>query len=190
MTIDKLGVKPYDTVSAVVAELIANGYDADATKVIVGVPLGVTLAKRAGKGTDWHDQGFIIEVGDGGHGMSKEEANEHFLKVGRERRISWPRDLARFSGGTPLLLSRTAISNPSEGVNRRASGERSLRTARDQEETSAAHDRTATSLNPSVATVSPASSDTFTVHATGSGLTSIDVKDTIGNDFLVAVTVP
>ena len=32
-TIDKLGVKLYDTVSAVVAEIIANSYDADAEKV-------------------------------------------------------------------------------------------------------------------------------------------------------------
>jgi hypothetical protein len=30
-TVDKLGVKLYDTVSAVVAELVANSYDADAT---------------------------------------------------------------------------------------------------------------------------------------------------------------
>ena len=30
MTIDKLGVKLYDKVSAVIAELVANAYDADA----------------------------------------------------------------------------------------------------------------------------------------------------------------
>ena len=30
LTIDKLGVKLYDMVSAVVAELVANAYDADA----------------------------------------------------------------------------------------------------------------------------------------------------------------
>ena len=35
LTVDKLGVKPYDKASAVVAELIANSYDADATEVDV-----------------------------------------------------------------------------------------------------------------------------------------------------------
>lgn len=49
---------------------------------------------------------------------------------------------------------------------------------------------TATSQDPSVATVSPASNNTFTVTAVGSGSTSIDVADSTGNDFLVSVTVP
>ncbi|WP_406239923.1 hypothetical protein [Nocardia sp. NBC_01009] len=39
-TIDKLGIRLYDRVSAVLAELIANSYDADATKVEVTLPLG------------------------------------------------------------------------------------------------------------------------------------------------------
>ena len=33
MTVDKLGIKLYDNVSAVVAELVANCYDADAERV-------------------------------------------------------------------------------------------------------------------------------------------------------------
>lgn len=87
MTIDKLGVRLYDTVSAVVAELIANGYDADAMQVTVRVPLGLALARRVSKSKDdWTDLGHTIEVVDNGHGMSRDEANENFLKVGRERR--------------------------------------------------------------------------------------------------------
>jgi len=35
LTVDKLGVKLYDRVSAVIAELVANSYDADATKVTI-----------------------------------------------------------------------------------------------------------------------------------------------------------
>ncbi|MHB8211546.1 MAG: hypothetical protein ACYDDP_09425 [Acidithiobacillus sp.] len=35
LTVDKLGVKLYDKAGAVVAELIANGYDADAETVSV-----------------------------------------------------------------------------------------------------------------------------------------------------------
>src|SRR5215213_6306356 len=45
-TVDKLGVKLYDKVSAVVAELLANAYDADAEKVLVNLPLGTHLAVR------------------------------------------------------------------------------------------------------------------------------------------------
>ena len=39
MTGDRLGVRLYDRVSAVVAELVANAYDADAECVIVRLPL-------------------------------------------------------------------------------------------------------------------------------------------------------
>lgn len=46
LTIDKLGVKLYDKVSAVVAELIANSYDADAAGAEVELPLGTELATR------------------------------------------------------------------------------------------------------------------------------------------------
>ena len=39
MTVDRLGVRLYDRVSAVVAELVANAYDADAECVTVRLPL-------------------------------------------------------------------------------------------------------------------------------------------------------
>ena len=44
MTVDKLGVKLYDRVSAVIAELVANGYDADAEVVTIEAPMGTYLA--------------------------------------------------------------------------------------------------------------------------------------------------
>ena len=40
LTVDKLGVKLYDRVSAVIAELVANSYDADATEVEIARPNG------------------------------------------------------------------------------------------------------------------------------------------------------
>ncbi len=46
MTVDKMGVRLYDRVSAVVAELIANAYDADAENISVRVPLSSLLARR------------------------------------------------------------------------------------------------------------------------------------------------
>lgn len=88
MTVDKLGVRLYDTASAVVAELVANGYDADADEVTIRLPLGSQLAKRnPKKKAQWIDEGFSIEVQDDGHGMTPKEASEYFLEVGRERRM-------------------------------------------------------------------------------------------------------
>ena len=45
-TVDKLGVKLYDKASAVVAELVANAYDADAERVRVRVPLATLLGSQ------------------------------------------------------------------------------------------------------------------------------------------------
>ena len=60
--VDKLGLHMYDKVSAVVAEIIANSYDADAEKVIIKLPLGKALAvKKDGK---LERKGYVIEVED------------------------------------------------------------------------------------------------------------------------------
>lgn len=64
MTVDKLGVKLYDKASAVLAELVANSYDADATRVTVEAPMGEYLASRS-HGT-LIDKGFEIQVRDDG----------------------------------------------------------------------------------------------------------------------------
>jgi hypothetical protein len=84
LTIDKLGVKLYDAVSAVVAELIANGYDADAELVTVRLPLNTLLARKTAAGIE--DTGYVVEVEDDGHGMTPAEAIRDFLEVGRDRR--------------------------------------------------------------------------------------------------------
>ena len=47
LTVDKLGVKLYDRVSAVIAEIVANSYDADAKEVVVSAPMGEYLATKA-----------------------------------------------------------------------------------------------------------------------------------------------
>lgn len=89
LTIDKLGVRLYDKVSAVVAELVANGYDADATEVHVEVPLGTELARKhkdAEGNVEIEEHGFKIVVRDNGHGMTPIEAKELFLNVGDDRR--------------------------------------------------------------------------------------------------------
>lgn len=84
LTVDKLGVKLYDKASAVVAELIANGYDADADTVTVRIPLGVQLASQAGG--QLTDLSYEIVVEDDGHGMTPDEAIDFYLRVGADRR--------------------------------------------------------------------------------------------------------
>lgn len=80
MTVDKLGVKLYDRVSAVIAELVANSYDADAQQVTIEAPMGMYLATAKG------DAGYRITVTDDGVGMEPDVVNPFYLKVGGERR--------------------------------------------------------------------------------------------------------
>lgn len=70
-TIEHLGIQMYSTLPPVIAELVANAYDADASSVTIF--LGDTGEKR-----------IIIE--DTGHGMSFEDLEAKFLKIGRNRR--------------------------------------------------------------------------------------------------------
>lgn len=82
--VDDLGLKLYDKVSAVVAEIIANSYDADAEEVKVEIPLGKALTKV--ENGEIIQSGYAIKVFDDGHGMTPQEANEFYLIVGRHRR--------------------------------------------------------------------------------------------------------
>ncbi|MBF6063842.1 ATP-binding protein [Nocardia terpenica] len=92
LAIDKLGIKLYDRVSAVLAELIANSYDADATLVRVTLPWGVTLA---GTVRAAEEPQYEIIVTDNGHGMTADEVNAHYLMVGSDRRLRTGSDLSR-----------------------------------------------------------------------------------------------
>lgn len=81
LTIDKLGIQMYDRVSAVLAELIANAYDADAENVTVTLPLGTTLGLSTGNvGRE------EIRIEDDGVGMTAQEVNDYYLNVGYDRR--------------------------------------------------------------------------------------------------------
>lgn len=70
-TIQHLGVKMYSTMPPALAELIANAYDACATEVHI---------KLYDK-----DEKMVI-VQDNGIGMSFDEVNDYFLRIGRNRR--------------------------------------------------------------------------------------------------------
>ena len=75
----------YDRVSAVIAELIANAYDADATTVSITLPFGKYLAKREDDG-ETVDLGYEVTILDNGIGMLSNEVNAYYLKVGINRR--------------------------------------------------------------------------------------------------------
>ncbi|MEU4655771.1 ATP-binding protein [Streptomyces sp. NPDC023723] len=92
LTVDKLGIRLYDRVSAVLAEIIANAYDADATEVQVRLPFGTWLAPLPGKPAG--DQ-YVITVEDNGHGMTADEVNTHYLLVGSDRRGRFGKDTSR-----------------------------------------------------------------------------------------------
>ncbi|MGG6239384.1 ATP-binding protein [Leptolyngbya sp. KIOST-1] len=84
LTVDKLGVKLYDRVSAVIAELVSNSYDADATEVEITAPMGEFLATKPNN--QLIDKGYTIEIYDNGIGMTPEEVNNFYLCVGADRR--------------------------------------------------------------------------------------------------------
>jgi Histidine kinase-, DNA gyrase B-, and HSP90-like ATPase len=84
LTIDKLGVKLYDKVSAVIAELVSNSYDADATCVDIIAPMGEFLATK--KSNQLQDKGYSISIQDNGIGMTPEQVNKFYLRVGADRR--------------------------------------------------------------------------------------------------------
>ncbi len=84
LTVDKLGVKLYDRVSAVIAELVSNSYDADAIEVEITAPMGEFLATKPNN--QLIDKGYTIEIYDNGIGMTPEEVNNFYLCVGADRR--------------------------------------------------------------------------------------------------------
>jgi len=69
-TVDHLGAKMYSHLPNAIAELVANAYDADATTVRVELETDES-----------------IRVIDNGHGMSRADVSEKYLRIGRNRRL-------------------------------------------------------------------------------------------------------
>ena len=72
LVIDDLGAKLYSTLPPIISELIANGYDACAKKVFIEL-----------KGTGENKK---IIITDDGFGMSFDEIDNKYLRIGRKRR--------------------------------------------------------------------------------------------------------
>lgn len=73
--IEDLGIKLYSRLPQVLAEVVANAWDANASEVDVSLQEGDI-------GPD-----STIVVRDNGHGMTYEEIGDKFLRVGRKRRV-------------------------------------------------------------------------------------------------------
>ena len=87
--IEQLGAQLYPGATATIAELISNAWDADAENVWVDVPLG----------SPWIESNKIV-VTDDGSGMSRDDARDNYLLVGRKRRVLLDSDKTK--GGRPL----------------------------------------------------------------------------------------
>ncbi|MGE4519528.1 MAG: ATP-binding protein [Desulfobacteraceae bacterium] len=69
--LNHLGINLYSNTPAVLSEVVANAWDADAENVEITVD----------------DDNKIITISDDGHGMTIEDANNKFLNVGYRRRV-------------------------------------------------------------------------------------------------------
>jgi len=116
-TIDKLGIKLYDSPSAVVSELIANAYDVDAEKVTIEIPLDRWLATiQDGK---LADKGFEIVVRDDGIGMKPDIINDFYLRIGTDPRKD-PKRGPRTKDKKRLRIGR-------KGIGKRALGHKNIK---------------------------------------------------------------
>jgi hypothetical protein len=86
--IDQLGSQTYQSPVASLAELVANAWDADAKKVEIFLP-------------DSDDDGAEIIIRDDGIGLSFDECEKKYLKIGWCKRGNDPKALT--PGGRPVL---------------------------------------------------------------------------------------
>lgn len=89
-TIKHLGLQMYSTLPPVIGELVANAWDANATKVEITIP------EKPIK-----DASTEITIRDNGIGMSDEDVRDKYLIIGRDRRIDEGTDV------TPVTLGRS-----------------------------------------------------------------------------------
>ncbi len=88
-TIQHLGVRMYSTLPPAIAEIVANAYDADASRVEIQL-------EQDG------DNPSSIVVSDDGHGLAHDEINEKFLVIGRNRRDDGDGDPTPRFGRLPI----------------------------------------------------------------------------------------
>ncbi len=95
--LEHLGLKMYTSLPAVIAEFLANCWDAGATLVNITIPKGRV------------DEKYVITIEDNGTGMTVEEVNRKFLVVGRNRRKEEGMDEIQVSGKTRRVIGRKGL---------------------------------------------------------------------------------
>lgn len=93
--VEQLGAQLYPSLTATVAELISNAWDADATNVWATIPFGES----------WEEDSEIVLL-DNGNGMTRAIAQEAYLVVGYKRRLS---RFGNHSEGGRLVHGRKGI---------------------------------------------------------------------------------
>jgi hypothetical protein len=119
--LDHFGIAMYNTVPKAIAELVANAYDADASVVEITYT------------------GKDILIADNGRGMPKADLEDHYLRLGRDRREDDDDD----EGGEKTPIGRPIIGN--KGIGKLAgfgiAQTMIVRTWRDGQETTITLDR-------------------------------------------------
>ncbi len=136
--LEDLGLNLYSSLPRVLVEFIANGYDADASLVRVGIDFAVVKSHRDAMRAEWRrelreaegrcedleplderllPEDVVISVQDDGHGMSIEELKDKFLVAGRRRRLE--ERTANSAGGRALMGRKGVGKLAGFGVARR-----------------------------------------------------------------------
>lgn len=90
-TIKHLGLQMYSTLPPVIGELVANAWDANATRVEIKIPEEPI-----------NEETTEITISDNGIGMSDEDVRNKYLIIGRDRRVDEGTDV------TPVTSGRSA----------------------------------------------------------------------------------
>ncbi len=99
-TIKHLGLQMYSTLPPVIGELVANAWDANATKVEITIP------------TDQINESTSeIIIQDNGIGMSDEDVRDKYLIIGRDRRADEKTDVTLATNGCKVrkVMGRKGI---------------------------------------------------------------------------------
>lgn len=136
--LEDLGLNLYSNLPRVLVEFIANGYDADASKVTVSIDFDKIKEEREVMRAEWKRElaavggnleGLVslderllrnsraISIEDNGRGMTKDELRDKFLVAGRRRRIE--EDTAITPGGRALMGRKGVGKLAGFGVARR-----------------------------------------------------------------------
>lgn len=96
--LEHLGLRMYTSLPAVVAEFVANSWDAGAQVVNVTVPQDAAITPN-----------YIVTIEDNGCGMTVDEVNKKFLVVGRARRLEENTDITKVGGQERKIMGSKGI---------------------------------------------------------------------------------